>query len=497
MSDHVDGPRSIADPSTDLTDIFAFTSPENSENTVVVVNLFPGAGQIAWFSNAAYYSAILKKVQINGLGKNVAFSAVGDEIRFRFKFDSLQRSHDGYSFIQTGACILPDGTSLKFRVGDVVGSSTHDGKIRVYAGLRSDPFFIGWYNEPTLRGGSNLTQDDNVLALVIEFNTKSVLRPEHGSLYGVVGESTPVDKTPNLNTIPRFDWVGRPELANYLITIPGDVNLLDLWNQQTPFSVDPQILPLFRERLRKHFQIWDMKDGKRDWSDEDLNANVNIFLNDFLLIDVSKKTTDDSNLEIEKSALNGRRHKTGGGRTLNCNAVDILLTWMINRDNGPFIQSSVTQATKKSDNKFPYLAAPNTTVITIEKSKELNLSEAQLWSIVRNFSNPWSLQIAATNSTGNDSGAIRVMILTNGGVIVERLLTKEDSSRTLKYELISGMSVSTMTGTLKVVPGNKGSKLIWRVNYLPAGKGAIFVGQEINTWLDAGMASLSNIQIKN
>jgi hypothetical protein len=89
------------------------------------------------------------------------------------------------------------------------------------------------------------------------------------------------------------------------------------------------------------------------------------------------------------------------------------------------------------------------------------------------------------------------MILTNGGVIVERLLTKEDSSRTLKYELISGMSVSTMTGTLKVVPGNKGSKLIWRVKYLPAGKGAIFVGQEINTWLDAGMASLSNIQTKN
>ena len=54
MSDHVDGPRTMADPSIDLTDIFAFTSPENPENTVVVVNLFPGAGQTAWFSNAAW-----------------------------------------------------------------------------------------------------------------------------------------------------------------------------------------------------------------------------------------------------------------------------------------------------------------------------------------------------------------------------------------------------------------------------------------------------------
>lgn len=69
MSDHVDGPRTMADPSIDLTDIFAFTSPENPENTVVVVNLFPGAGQTAWFSNAAYYSAKLKRVRIDGTGK--------------------------------------------------------------------------------------------------------------------------------------------------------------------------------------------------------------------------------------------------------------------------------------------------------------------------------------------------------------------------------------------------------------------------------------------
>ena len=89
MSDHVDGPRTMADPSIDLTDIFAFTSPENPENTVVVVNLFPGAGQTAWFSNAAYYSAKLKRVRIDGTGKNAAFSTIGKEICFRFKFNRL------------------------------------------------------------------------------------------------------------------------------------------------------------------------------------------------------------------------------------------------------------------------------------------------------------------------------------------------------------------------------------------------------------------------
>lgn len=494
MSDHVDGPRSMADPSIDLTDIFAFTSPENSANTVVVVNVFPGAGQTAWFSNVAYYSAKLKRVQIAGLRENAALSTVGDEVCFKFKFDGLERSQKDGSLTQIGVCILPDSSRLKVQVGDVRGASSRDGKVRVYAGLRSDPFFIGWYNEPTLKGGSNLTQDDNVLALVVEFNTKSLLQPERGPLFGVVGESAPIDKTPNLSAIPRYDWAGRPELANYLITIPGDVNLLDLWNQQTPYSLDPQILPLFRERLKKHFRIWDMKDGKRDWSEQDLNANVNIFLNDFLLIDVSKQTTDNSNLEIEKSVINGTQHKTGGGRTLDCNAVDILLTWMINRDRGPFLQSPATQATKKADNKFPYLASPNTTLLTIEKSIELNLSETRLWDIVGSFSKPRNSLIVQASTTGNGSGSIRTMILTDGRIIVERLLIIDDSSKTLKYELISGMPVSTLTGSLTVFPSVKGSKLVWKVDYLPAGQGEIFVRQGINAWMDAGFSYLTNIQ---
>jgi hypothetical protein len=35
MSDHIDGPRQVGDPSADLTDLFAFTSPENPARTVL------------------------------------------------------------------------------------------------------------------------------------------------------------------------------------------------------------------------------------------------------------------------------------------------------------------------------------------------------------------------------------------------------------------------------------------------------------------------------
>ncbi len=41
MADHIDGPRSIGDPSIDLTDLFAFTSPENPDRFVLALDVFP------------------------------------------------------------------------------------------------------------------------------------------------------------------------------------------------------------------------------------------------------------------------------------------------------------------------------------------------------------------------------------------------------------------------------------------------------------------------
>jgi hypothetical protein len=40
-SDHLDGPRAIADPQADITDVFAFTSPENARRVVLAMTLVP------------------------------------------------------------------------------------------------------------------------------------------------------------------------------------------------------------------------------------------------------------------------------------------------------------------------------------------------------------------------------------------------------------------------------------------------------------------------
>ena len=66
MSDHVDGPRSIGDPSADLTDLFAFTSPENRTRTVLAACVFPSAGENAFFSNIIDYSIVVRRVTVAG-----------------------------------------------------------------------------------------------------------------------------------------------------------------------------------------------------------------------------------------------------------------------------------------------------------------------------------------------------------------------------------------------------------------------------------------------
>ena len=60
MSDHIDGPRQIGDPSADLTDLFAFTSPENPSRTVLAANVFPTCGRDAMFSNAITHSIVMR-----------------------------------------------------------------------------------------------------------------------------------------------------------------------------------------------------------------------------------------------------------------------------------------------------------------------------------------------------------------------------------------------------------------------------------------------------
>src|SRR5580704_17181248 len=143
MSDHVDGPRSIGEPAADVTDLFVFSSPENASHTVIAMCVFPSAGESAVFSNVIDYCIAARPVTVVGVGSAARFRPTEEEVRFTFRFQGLER--DGLSKVrQRGVCTLPGDQKLSLRVNDEKGSSTPDGDIRVFAGLRSDPFYLAW-----------------------------------------------------------------------------------------------------------------------------------------------------------------------------------------------------------------------------------------------------------------------------------------------------------------------------------------------------------------
>jgi hypothetical protein len=493
MSDHVDGPRSIGDPSIDLTDLFAFTSPADPSRTVVIANVFPSAGVSAMFSNVVNHSIVVRRMTVAGLGEAAKFRPDDQEYRFNCKFSALERGANGSKPTQKGSCTFPGGQELTFVVNDEKGASTPDGVFRVFAGLRSDPFYLAWL-VAILKKFPNLLEHDNVLSIVIEFDTQRVLDPAKGALFGVIAETSAMPQPRTLigHEPPRFDWVGRPEQTNMRLNNPameGADDVRDLWNQMTPFALAEEFEPIFRKRLLDSLTNWDMRDGKADWTSTEMSAVIKVYLDDFLLFDVSKPMSDTSFLEIEKSTLRGRPYQTGGGRTVNANVIDIMITWMVNNDR-EFLQGGATGATKPGISSFPYLASPNTQIQIAVENVGLTAPPDKVWTYVGDFGVAWQPLVANITTVGTGVGQIRTVETIDGKRIIERLDASDNSQRSYRYTMISGIQATDYIGTLSVSPKGTGSSVEWRVQYWADGQPDILVKTVVTTLLKTSLDSL-------
>lgn len=498
MSDHIDGPRQIGDPSADLTDLFAFTSPENPSRTVLAANVFPTCGVDAIFSNAINHSIVVRRAKVAGVGNATKFETSDPEMRFSCRFDGLERSAADGKTIQRGTFTMPDGQTLRFLVGDEKGASTPDGTFRVYAGMRSDPFILAWLFEGGgMRKFQNLLFNDNVLCIVVEFDTARVLGPEKGSLFAVIAETLPIPRPGSFvgHPPPRMDWVGRPEQTNMRLNngdVKGADDIRDLWNQQVPFAIDEKLRPMFLQQLKDSLANWDMRDGKQDWTPSALTANAQMFVDDFMLFDVAKPISDTSHLEIEKSTLDGKAYQTGGGRTVDSDVIDILLTWMVNRDR-EFLEGGTTKATKPGTKNFPYFAAPNMELQAVTETVDVNATPDKVWDLIGQFGAAyWHPLIAEVRLTGTGPGQLRAIETIDGKQIIERLEAVDNSGRFYRYANIAGLPVASYTGMLSVKPNGAGSSVEWRAQFLPNGPGTLITKTIVSTLFKAGLDSLKS-----
>jgi hypothetical protein len=374
MSDHFSGPRAIAGPAGDICDLYAFPSPERSGRLVLVLNVLPRAGPSACFSDAIICRFRLRPVTIAADGPAAAFAVGADEFIFDCTFDTPSL-HNGAGPRQRGWCTPPSGERVAFEFNDEQGAD-RDG-LRVYAGLRSDPFFLDLpaFQESLATGrlafktpGRNSLAGFNVLSVVVETDV-----PAGGPLFAVVGETVAAGKLPI-----RLERVGRPEIKNVILSskaydrVNRNLEVRDLYNLEDAFHLGKDYRDVYRARLDANLAVFDRLDGTTGWS---LSADAThpltqLLLADHLVVDVSRPYAEDSFLEIERALLQGRAHATCGGRSLNDDVMDTWYTLLITGGDGPRIGDGVDQATAPAGRVFPYLAPPNPAAPMAEKGRQ-------------------------------------------------------------------------------------------------------------------------------
>ena len=235
MSDHFSGPAVMGDPAVDITDFYAFVSPERAGNLVLIMNVFPMATSQSFFSDVVTHRFRLRPlVRSNG---SVTHGAV--EYTIDVTFSDVP---EGTS-VQKGNIVTSDGREASF----VVGEALEQDGMRVFAGLVSDPFFMDV--EAALRTdisgklsfntAVNTVQFRDVLSIVVEVPFAPIVERFDGvTLVGAIAENIVTRRGKPI----RIERLGRPEIKNFVLANPmrdprtKGVELRDLYNKEDAFA---------------------------------------------------------------------------------------------------------------------------------------------------------------------------------------------------------------------------------------------------------------------
>jgi hypothetical protein len=126
-ADHLDGPQASADPAADITDLFGWMTADKTKVNLAM-DLFPKAAAGAKFSTAVKYAF--------HLNTKPAFGGAATPLSIICTFDAAQK---------ISCWLQKSGATIDYVNGDAsatAGISSANGKLKVFAGLRDDPFFF-------------------------------------------------------------------------------------------------------------------------------------------------------------------------------------------------------------------------------------------------------------------------------------------------------------------------------------------------------------------
>lgn len=359
MSDHFSGPAVMGDPSVDITDFYAFVSPERAGNLVLIMDVFPMATSHSFFSDVVTHRFRLRPL----MRSNGRITHDAAEYSIDIRFSDVP---EGTS-VQKGNLVTSDGREASF----VVGEAFEEDGMRIFAGLISDPFFMDV--EAALRTDMsgklsfdtavNTAQLRDVLSIVVEVPFTAIVERFDGvTLVGAIAETVVTRRGQPI----RIERLGRPEIKNVILANPmrdvrtKGIELRDLYNREDTFALSNVYRPLYESRLDANLAFWDGVDGTtaRPFTPDAGHPLRDLLINDFLILDLAHAFAPGSFLEIERALVNNRPHKSSGGRWLDDDILDELLTF-VNGDGGERLSDAVDGPTKPASLSFPYVREPN------------------------------------------------------------------------------------------------------------------------------------------
>jgi hypothetical protein len=339
-ADHRDSPLNVANPTADINDVYAFRSPENNNNLVVAVSVNPLIVPSDNATRGNFDDAVQFQIHVDNTGDLVDDATVN--IRKTDNPDALIISGLGGSI--TAAITKPGEAPKVYNMGG----------IKIFAGLRDDPFF---FDLPAFQAfvagpkvpaaglrpaGAGAPTDafagTNILAIVIEAPITALTGRSDANSGTIKAWAS------STRNGARIDRMAIPAINTALIptSMKDAFNAGDPQGDATAFrpAATTQINGL-RAAVDNLFGISAPQSGGPlgPLTSEQVAAAL---IPDIVTIDFSKPV------------------QFPNGRRLNDDVIDVALGVVLNRGGSAGISDGVNGNDKAFSTAFPYLADPHT-----------------------------------------------------------------------------------------------------------------------------------------
>jgi len=326
-ADHLDSPTVRTDPAADINDVYTFVNPNNKRELIIATTLIPLAGPNARFSDSVEYRFHID----NGIA--------GDETTIRCTFKKA-----GQVF-----CTGNNGLQVRGATGGTVNGQ----HMRVFTGLRDDPFFFDLAAFNTTKAtlvpsftnpGINFFAGLNTMSIVLGIESDRVTAKGVAPVLKVYASTARV-ADPLLGTYTQIDRMGRPAINTALIDLLASTGKKDAYNaSQNPADWAGQ----FQAEMAGNLAALDTLDGAPGNAVLPANTLASVLVDDRLIVNASIPSCGPY-LAVELGIAN-----QCGGRTLARDIIDDTLGAVV----GPGVSDYVSNDSNFLAD-FPFLAVPN------------------------------------------------------------------------------------------------------------------------------------------